>query len=436
MSSQVQIFTKISIIIFFVLKSINVYTKSDTTIIFTENDFFKLKEFIKINTSDSLIIKLENLKINIEKNFNLTINENIKYLFFDAGNSSFTSDIQEDKTIGSVYGIFEFIGHQNVEIILKNFNINYKSTDYGNQCGIYIDAKGGEVKIENVYIYGVTYLGIFIERANGGFIRNTITNNNKFGGIGLRTCKNMVIEDCEFSYNGSQAPKWGYGFALVNCYPLNENIIVRNNKALNNQRKGLDVHSGINILFEKNYVKGFNYAGIYAVSDGGKDRRAANITIKDNFVDGDTAHFRVKGIDIGSWGKNPDSSGYFIVENNKIINLDDIVGSSAICVVSPDSGVAVNQVVIKNNEIINGSADKKTAAIKCETKYVPVNNIIIENNKIHSAYSNYPISIKGAVNVQISNNQFNGIENNMIKREGVKVRKVKNKNILNNIILK
>src|SRR6185369_5524198 len=108
--------------------------------------------------------------------------------------------------------------------------------------------------------------------------------------------------------------------------------------------KGIDVHSGHRITITKNFVRGFDSSGIYAVNeDPGKD--VADVTIDDNDVDGTGASHYVYGIEVGAFSELATPSGTFVVRNNRIANTN-FTTSSAIMVRNPTgAGIAPARVI-------------------------------------------------------------------------------------------
>lgn len=416
------------IIFCLVLLSLNSFSKT-VSINISNKNIDSLQIYLNTIIDDTVNFNFE--KSNYEFSKPLILNCDNKVLNIYGNNSTINGTMPESFYLNRVTGILDITTHN--DLTIKNLSIQFNAIEYGILSGINIISNFKKVDLDSINSRGAPFCGIYLQNVDSGLVEFCNCFYNKMGGLCIYSSKNLIVENCEFSYNGCQTPVWGYGLAFVNCLPISEKIIVRQNTAKNNQRKGFDVHAGKNILIEYNTVIGFEYAGIYAVSDGGINRRVSNITIRNNFINGDTAHFKIRGIDVGSYGKNPDSCGYFIIENNHVINTHNIENSSAISVCNPDSGVAIENVIIRGNTIENGSADKKTSAIECLQNDVFIKSIIIEKNRVHSEFSKFPILISGAENAEIKNNDILCTDK-IRSKKGIKLKNVKQVTLSDNIV--
>lgn len=260
-------------------------------------------------------------------------------------------------------------------------------------------------ELTRVLVTGASRWGVALDRVAGGTVASSELVDNRYGGLGLITASDVLVDGGSFSHNGTTLIEDGYGVALASsAFGPSRHITIRGVSADGNLRKGLDVHSGHDVVIEQNSVRGFGLSGIYAVNeDPGKD--VADIVIRDNFVDGMEAGQPILGIDVGAYSAAAVPSGSFEVVNNVIRNTSS-PASTAILVRNPEPGGApTSSVLIHHNEIWNG-AGPDAYAVRTDNNAVPIGGVTVTSNYIHARAALVLIGVLAAGDATVSGNQL------------------------------
>ncbi|MCA9580603.1 MAG: VCBS repeat-containing protein [Myxococcales bacterium] len=316
-------------------------------------------------------------------------------------------------------GILEFVGEAGAKVSLKGIALEHEpSPDHGNLDGLWIRGPFDEVDLDRVTVRGATIWGIKLDGVRGGTVTDSTAERNHHGGLAVHDSSNLVVTGGSYSENGTKGVLgWGYGMAVHSSATAgpSKDITVRNVVANGNLRKGLDVHHGHSILFEKNTVVGFGSAGIYATNEGtGKDVR--DIVIRDNLIDGMNGTgpppaVVIAGVDVGASGGNATESGRFVITGNKIVNLNmraSVTQANAVFVRNPKGGFGTDYVEITDNEITDGTngSSAVSAIVFTNNNAVPIGHLHIADNTMHASKAAVGIDARLATHLTVSNNSI------------------------------
>lgn len=105
------------------------------------------------------------------------------------------------------------------------------------------------------------------EYAKNVNIRDSQFSGNRVAGVEIGNADGVLVERCLFYHNGLDGDGGtGYGLAGLTT-ELPRNVVVRENRAILNVRKGIDFHAGENVTIEKNTVARNGLFGIFAAGD-------------------------------------------------------------------------------------------------------------------------------------------------------------------------
>jgi len=262
-----------------------------------------------------------------------------------------------------------------------------------------------DATLSRVLITGASRWGIALDQIAAAHLTDCALDDNRYGGLGLITSTDVLVEGGSFSHNGTTPVEDGYGIALASsALGPSRGVTIRGVTADRNLRKGIDVHSGHHVVIEENTVRGFGMAGIYAVNeDAGKD--VADIVIADNVVDGLDAAQPILGVDIGAYSAAALPSGRFEVVNNQIRNTSS-PASTAILVRNGQPGAApTSSVLIQGNEIWNG-AGPDAYAIRTDNDAVPIGEVTVTGNQVHAGSALVLIGVLAAGDATVADNQL------------------------------
>ena len=260
------------------------------------------------------------------------------------------------------------------KVTLRDFKLQYTGGFYPNAGQGYLGKVDGinfaecyDVLVERVEVTSFNARGIYVgsttsTKGQRVTIKDSYFHHNRQAGIGLGDVRDVNITDNDLTYNGAVADgAAGYGIAgYASTVP--ENVIVKNNRANYNYRKGIDFHSGNNLIIDGNICKGNRIYGI--------------------------------GID-----GTIDSSGITMIVNNLILDMDVYDRSDIDSIYNFVVGIVVGR--------------SRTASFSAQENH----NIIIANNIIH----NFGIHTVGALMsraIEVYTNFGKGkisITNNQIK---------------------
>ena len=272
-------------------------------------------------------------------------------------------------------------------------NGDYKSTTYNGgylynvSFGILVLENCEDIIIENVETSLFNYVGIGVgfrgkvdQRKNKNItIRNCYCHNNFSAGIHVMHVEGGNVYNNRCENNGHPSAKAddydcnpGYGISCRNSESYATNVNIYNNICNNNKRKGIDVHSGVDITINNNTVKNCNYWGIALTRFNGKVK---NIIVKDNVIESCATI-------TNGYGILCDSDGMNIIENNKIFNTG--YNGGAINILNSNASVRGN--IISNCAT---SSDRNAVDI---TGNVSFTNNVIEDSGVKRGVSAYPIN--------------------------------------------
>jgi hypothetical protein len=266
-------------------------------------------------------------------------------------------------------------------------------------------SQADRAELSRVLVTGASRWGVALDRVAGGAITSSTLDDNRYGGLGLITASDILVDGGSFSLNGTTFIEDGYGVALASsAFGPSRRVTIRGVTADGNLRKGLDVHSGHDVVIEQSSVRGFGLSGIYAVNeDAGKD--VADIVIRDNVVDGMEAAQPILGIDVGAYSAAAVPSGGFQVVNNVVRNTSS-PASTAILVRNPEpGGAATASVLIHHNEIWNG-AGPDAYAIRTDNNAVAIGAVTVTNNYVHARAALVLIGVLASESASIRDNQL------------------------------
>jgi len=201
----------------------------------------------------------------------------------------------------SLEGAFYFTNAD--QLIMRNINFAAANTgSFDRTTGPFFDgviiSDCTMVKLDNVHVSGAPQYGLRIQSVDTLIINNSSCSNNYLGGLGFSACKHVAIVGGDYDENGCDPPVSGYGIASLHQYGTgidNENIYIAGVRARKNLRKGIDIHGGVKVIIENNFVTGFVYGGIYAVNEGANEanhlKHVADVQIRNNVIENDATWF-------------------------------------------------------------------------------------------------------------------------------------------------
>src|SRR5690606_8401597 len=196
----------------------------------------------------------------------------------------------------------------------------------------------------------------------------------------------------------------GYGYASRGSNNYTIDAVVSNSKIIDNKRKGLDAHAGVNIAFINNFVQGNLIGGVYAVT-GSLKQKVNNITIEGNtLINNATAKGALGAIYIGA---SANLKGNYNDLNTKIAN-NIIDGYTKFGInIRFGSNISLNNNIIKNGQKGFG---KNLYAISLEGNGKNlIDRIYVNENSIdHQTKIEFtPMRLVKVKKAAISNNKFN-----------------------------
>ena len=202
----------------------------------------------------------------------------------------------------------------------------YASTGYPSGIDIYTARK---VEVVDCNISGTYYAGIEAHYcAEFHASKNTVFNHGYAGILFSDTVYSNVFENVVDDV-GSTMVTDGYGITSATSYNspsagYNTTVIITNNLVTRSKRKGVDCHSGLDILISGNTVKGFGNSGYYAVCEG-VDKQVRSVRITDNQCEGDTVFVATSSsaaFELGTFGAVLTQYTSFTIEGNEVYNVN------------------------------------------------------------------------------------------------------------------
>lgn len=319
-------------------------------------------------------------------------------------------------------GMLNITGNGN-KVTIKNVSVahHYAPSIRGKLTGIILNNVKAEV--DHVNVSNFSDGGIKLLFVKGGTITESSASNNKYFGIGFQGSTDIRINGGQYNQNGGDNAGVVEGYGLtgmpafdVPVFTNNERITITNVKAYDNIGKGIDIHNGHDVLIENNYIQGFRYNGIYAVNQGANSTQSKDVKdvkIINNFVDGATNTHVVQGIQAGGYGSEATDSGMFYISGNTIKNTN-YDRSIAILIENADpGGKSPTNVIITNNTITNG-ASANSYIIRTNSASVPIKNVIVSGNIVHSVSASAGIGVDVAEAATITDNQITVDSGNVV----------------------
>jgi len=238
-------------------------------------------------------------------------------------------------------------------------------------------------------------------------ILNSTFKFNRVSGVLMGNGQNVEVANNTFYKNGSYYdPGTGYGFAGTSAETV-QDIVVKNNRAIENYRKGIDFHNGRNIQILNNFVDGNRLYGIFVSGN-----RVNDVLVEGNIVtnmkDPDWAEpgvspGNIAGIAVGSFGKST-VFHQAIVRKNTITNFDfpKYPGSFAIWLFNSFDGETngdENEFEVNDN-IVNVSG-------KAELVHMSGEEYFGQTGDSPEAVADRRVKSSLGIKVKISGNQFN-----------------------------
>lgn len=280
--------------------------------------------------------------------------------------------------------------------------------------------------IENCEAEGFNYVGIGVGH-NGNFlptnlnydfnkgiiIRGCNCHDNYSAGVHSTHVDGFILVDTDLTRNGHpdadidihefHDPGYGYTARTTNDN-YTRNALVEKNRAVDNKRKGLDIHAGDNITFRKNYVSGSYVCGIFAAWSSPLQRCEGTL-IEDNTIE--SCAFGSGALGAIYIGSDPTSDNWNIackVLNNNINNY----GASGI------RARYAENAIIQGNQLRNGARIGRTPTLA---------DIIIQGQNI----------TKNSRNISVRDNTIIDNENSNINR-GIQASFTDISNISDNVV--
>jgi hypothetical protein len=303
-------------------------------------------------------------------------------------------------------GLIDIVGAGDTQasaVHLAHLTIELSSITRGQLDGLQIHGGLSRVELDDVAATGASRWGVAIVSARSGAVSTCRAENNRYGGLGLNAVANLTVTGGVYSNNGTVAPTDGYGVSCMSSLigPCT-GVTISGVRADLNKRKGIDIHSGHDIVIDANTVSGFQSSGIYAVNeDTGKDVR--DVTITNNVVDGTGAQFYVYGVEVGAFSAAATPSGTFTVRGNTIKNTS-FTTSSAIMIRNPTSpAIGPVRVVVEKNIVQNGAAPD-AYVVRGDNYDAPVGTIVVKDNTLSAASAAVGIGLLRASTAEVSGN--------------------------------
>lgn len=198
---------------------------------------------------------------------------------------------------------------------------------------------------------GTYYCGIEAHFCTRFVVERNIVSNHGYAGILFSDCSSAEVAENAVDDVGSTMVTDGYGITASTSYNTpsyntpNGVVIVRDNVVTRSKRKGIDVHDGLDTKITGNTVKGFGYAGIYAVCEE-ISKQVRDVLIQGNRIYGDTSFVASAtnfAISVGTFGTSVSQEPSFAIFENETYNL-----------------TSAGQIGVNNNET---SSQKDTKAL-------------------------------------------------------------------------
>ncbi|MBE6551791.1 MAG: hypothetical protein E7665_06625 [Ruminococcaceae bacterium] len=352
---------------------------------------------------------------------------------------------REQKTIDSIESISLFGARKGVfNISICDMYMEYQGEFFPNFGDSYTGKINAlyfteihDLLVENVEITGFNSSGINIAGLSDAYatdivVKDCYLHHNRVAGVMFGFVDGLIITGSVMEYMGSNLDGGtGYGSAgLSGAFP--KNIRILNNEHNFNQRKGVDLHAGENVIIEGNTCKANRLYGVCVVG-----KRVNHIIIKNNFItDMDREKLDIgdpytwnNAIGIGTAQNDPDTFYDFQVVGNVIENYG--LGEGRAYGIQGYGTFSKGRIVIKDNimhcneidNFITFSAD--TVSEKNDV------NFIVDGNQMYA---------KTALNNTVKLGNYNSLifTNNILNIEtqpvGIPIYLTHDKNVSNAVI--
>ena len=228
----------------------------------------------------------------------------------------------------------------------------YSTTGYPSGIDIYTARKA---IVEGCTVTGTYYCGIEAHYCTEFHANKNTTTCHGYAGILFSDCTLAVVDGNSTDDVGSTLITDGYGITAATSYNspsagFCDTVIITNNVCTRSKRKGIDAHSGLDIIIAKNRVKGFGNSGIYSVCEG-VDKQVRSVRMIGNQVEGDAsfvASANNSAFDLGSFGGVLSQIPSFVVEGNEVSNLTAVYAFN--CSVTTNN---IRQLAVIGNTVSN-----------------------------------------------------------------------------------
>ncbi len=329
---------------------------------------------------------------------------------------------REQKTIDAIIDVSLF-GARNgaANITIRDMYMEYRGEFYPN----FGDSYTGKINclyfteihdllVENVEITGfnssaINLAGLSDAYATDIVIRDCYLHHNRVGGVLYGFVDGLLITNSVMEYMGSSLDGGtGYGSAgYSGAYP--KNVRVLNNECNFNQRKGIDLHAGENIIIEGNTCKANRLYGIYV-----EGPRSNHVIIKNNFIsDMDREKLDIgspytwnMAISIGTATDDPEKFFDYQVIGNVIENYG--LGSGAAYGIYGYFSFTKGKVTIKDNIMHCNEVDNFISFNSSGISDATDVSFIVEGNQMYAkTLANNGIQISKYNSLILTNNMLN-----------------------------
>lgn len=202
----------------------------------------------------------------------------------------------------------------------------------GYPSGIDITA-GRTVMLSNISVTGTYYAGVEVHYCSRFIIKTSQISNHAYAGILFSDCRESEVVANSVDDIGAKMVGNGYGITASTSYDPtfrtgNGKVRIAENHVSRCKRKSIDVHNGLDVVVEQNFVSGFGYAAIEAVCEG-PSKRVRDVIIRGNTIRGDTDFVSRASdavISVGAYGDAVDQDTQFQISSNVLTDVDGPYG--------------------------------------------------------------------------------------------------------------
>jgi len=291
----------------------------------------------------------------------------------------------------------------------------YATTGYPSGIDIFT---ARNVVIRNVKASGTYYAGIEAHYTTATTVRECDVSNHGYAGIDISDTDAMVVDGNRVDDIGYEMITAGYGITAATSYSgtgYNRSVSITGNTVTKTKRKGIDVHSGLDVRIVGNSVKGFGNAGLYATCEG-VDKQVRDVVMSENLIEGDSgfvATASVGGIDLGAFGASVSQAPTFTITNNTIKTLS---AAYVVALGNPSSGAnTVKSLVVSGNTTLGVTM---TSFVGLNNNAVLVGSVTVTGNVLAGTYSGNIVNLRTYTQAVISGNSFSGSFSSLVGDDG------------------